>query len=272
MLGLILLGVVLLLLIAIIAAPWFGILRYAELIHRDEHCWLDRKRLSDAYPALKTGDIVLFAPRLSLIPVLIQTRFTHVGMVVRRPCAECSRISRQNPNYLDPNHLDNLGLDNLDFDCIDCEILLAEASGGAPTGRLAAGYHLPDGVALTPLLARLRSYPGEAYLMRLAAPLSAEAGAQIDAAACALEGRPFAPPLQLLFGVLGDKKIAHCYNLVAELLTAAGLRTGAAPLNGLGAMSVPGAICRLGLESVPLFDAAGATIRYERPAKLLYDF
>lgn len=251
------------LLIAIIAAPWFGILRYAELIHQDEHCWLGRKRLSDAYPALQTGDIVLFAPRLSLIPALIQTRFTHVGVVVRRPCAECTRFSRQMPNHLD----------DLDFECIDCEILLAESSGGAPAGRLAADYYLPDGVTTTPLLARLRSYPGEAYLMRLAAPLSAEAGARIDAAACALEGRPFAPPLQMLFGFLGDKKIAHCYNLVAELLTAAGLKPdNAAPLNRLGAMSVPAAICRLGLESVPLFDAAGNACRYERPAKLLYDF
>jgi len=255
MVGLIVFGVVLLLLIAIILLPWLAGAQLVEWVVRDGHRRYSRLRVSDAYSSLRTGDIVLFATHASMIPILTRSQFTHAGVVVRRRCGGCPP------------------------DCIDCEVLIAEATGGVPDGQLAAGYQLPAGVSLSPLLPRLKLYPGGTYLMRLATPLPPAAEVALAAAAAARVGRPFASPLQLIGGVLRGAPADHCFGLVGELLGAVGLQRappapgGApAPLCAAGAIGIQRAICALGeAGGSRLLAADGAAVLYRPTVELVYD-
>jgi len=256
MIMLIAFGAILLLLIAIILLPWLAGAQLVEWVVRDGHRRFARARVSEAYSSLRTGDIVLFASHASMIPILTRSQFTHAGMVVRRRCGGCPP------------------------DCIDCEILVAEATGGIPDGQLAAGYQLPAGVSVSPLLPRLKLYPGDAYLMRLAAPLPAGVEAALNAAVASRVGRPFASPFQLVTAVLSGTPANHCFSLVGELLGAAGLRRAPAvpgeapvPLCAAGAVGVQRAICALGGagDAAHLVAADGATVRYRPTVQLVYD-
>jgi hypothetical protein len=256
MVGLIAFGVILLLLIAIILLPWLAGAQLIEWVVRDGHRRYSRLRVSDAYSSLRTGDIVLFATHASMIPIFTRSQFTHAGMVVRRRCGGCPP------------------------DCIDCEVLIAEATGGVPDGQLAVGYQLPAGVSLSPLLPRLKLYPGGTYLMRLATPLPPGAEAVLATAAASRVGRPFAPPLQLINAVLRGAPADHCFGLVGELLGTIGLQRAPAapggapaPLCAAGAIGVQRAICALGEvgDAAHLVATDGAAVLYRPTVELVYD-
>lgn len=272
MLALILLGAVLLALIAVLLFPWAAGARLAGYCAQEGRYRYDRARVSALYPRLRTGDILLFTARASLIPIATGSQFNHAAMVVRRPGPGCGARCRRAGS-----------------DCIDCEVLVAEVSGGISDGKLAEGYTLPAGVVVSPLLARLKYYPGSAYVMRLAAEsgagLSERSAAAIERALAALMGRPFDPPASILLATLLGQPTFHCYGLVAQLVDAAlrgvseseydsrsdSVSDSGVPL-GLGSASVLGVVpAVVALQGAPLVDADGARYRYRPIVEVLYD-
>ena len=89
MLALILLGAVLLALIAVLLFPWAAGARLAGYCAQEGRYRYDRARVSALYPRLRTGDILLFTARASLIPIATGSQFNHAAMVVRRPGPGC---------------------------------------------------------------------------------------------------------------------------------------------------------------------------------------
>jgi hypothetical protein len=275
MLALILLGAVLLALIAVILFPWVAGTQLADYCSQEGNYRYDRARISALYPHLRTGDILLFAARASLIPIATQSQFTHAAMVVRRPSARCGRECRA-------SHLrDAPGAPapRARPDCIDCEVLIAEVSGGVGDGKLAEGFVLPAGVVISPLLARLKYYPGTAFVMRLEGEsdqygvprrgLSSRAADAIERALAERLGRPFDPPASILLSTLLGQPAFHCYGLVSQLIDAALRSEGAPPLSSASVLGVVPAV--VGLQGVPLVDAEGARYRYRPIVEVLYD-
>lgn len=268
MLTLILLGAVLLALIAVLLFPWVAGSRLAGYCAQEGRYRYGRARISELYPRLQTGDILLFAARASLIPILTQSQFTHAALVVRRPGPRCGPQCRGG---------------RAARDCIDCDVLVAELSGGIGDGKLADGFSLPAGAVLSPLLPRLKCYPGTAYLMRLApgagapgAPEgegAAEPGAgpaaAIEAAVAARLGRPFAHPASILLAALLRRPTFHCYGLVSQLIDAALRREDAPPLSSASVLGVVPAV--EALQGAPLLDAGGARYSYRPLVEIVYD-
>ena len=276
MLALILLGAVLLALIAVLLFPWAAGAQFAGYCAQEGRYRYGRARVSALYPRLRTGDLLLFTARASLIPIATESQFTHVAMVVRRPGPHCGPRCQRRDGPGAPS-----------ADCIDCEVLVAEVSGGIVDGKLAEGYTLPAGVVVSPLLTRLKYYPGTAYVMRLAgdsgAGLSERSTASIESTLAALMGRPFDPPASILLATLLGQPTFHCYGLVAQLVEAAlraapesesESRRGAdsgSPL-GLSGASVLGVVpAVVALQGAPLVDADGARYRYRPLVEILYD-
>ena len=142
------------------------------------------------------------------------------------------------------------------------EAALTESGHGIPAD--VPGRALSDvgtGVITTPLLARLKTYPGSIYLMRLRAPLSPETAAAVAAAARARAGTEYPSEADLVVSTLlarpSPAPKMTCYEYVAELMRAARL-PGAPPVTSM---------IRAG-EEVRALSGAGP---YEPICELLYD-
>jgi len=285
MLVLILLGAVLLALIAVLLFPWVAGSRFSDYCAQEGRHRYGRARISTLYPHLRTGDILLFSARASLIPIATQSQFTHAAMVVRRPGPRCGAQCRQQwGGALGPEPGSALTAPapapGAAHDCIDCDVMIAEVCGGISDGKLAEGFMLPAGAVLSPLLARLKYYPGAAYVMRLSridnlsSSLSHEAAAAIDSALSARLGRPFAPPASIMLATLLGQPTFHCYGLVSQLVDAALRRAdaaseGAPPLSSESVLGVVPAVAAL--QNAQMVDASGARYVYRPLVEILYD-
>lgn len=205
--------------------------------------------VSDLYPELKTGDIVLFAPQVTILSPFTKSMFTHASLVLRerRTCAA-------------------------NDDGLDDAISIIETSLGTPLGVVAPDFSIPSGVAITPFLSKLKHYPGPAYVMQLRRPLSAAQEQAILNAAYKMLGDPYPSLGQGVSDVIRGRPTPHCYQLVATLLHAAGLETAAGPsLSGLSPLSVCDTIRGLTDEKNYLVAKAGEICRYSPLTEVLYN-
>ncbi len=198
-----------------------------------------RAMVSDAYPGMKTGDIILFvatthSPANSM---LTQTFFSHAGVLMRE--GELVYISEAQP-----------GLE-----------LMPDPA------RPRAEIHMGRGAELTPLLIRLKYYTGVPYLVRLssALPPPVAEGLKRRAEALRRERYPYPTLAQIALGVLGWRtRSRHCFQHVAHLLDGAGLIPGGT-LGSAGFVDVCREVCSLPGRCLSF----GLT--YEPPVQLVYN-
>lgn len=214
-----------------------------------------RRRLSELYDRLRTGDLLLFASATNLC--YAGTFFSHAAVVVRKS----DLAGRADP-----------GAEDL--------VYVAESTAGAPvtprdpTARgslgLGATARAARGAGLTPLLPRLRWYTGSVYVSRLDPPLDPAAAAALAAAAAERvpypgEGAALAGLAREALGAPPSSGSRHCFAHVAHLLAAAGLRAG--ELRAAGFAGVCRAVCAL-----PGARAAPGEPAYAEPELVVYDF
>jgi hypothetical protein len=240
-------ALVLLVLALTVAAVFVGLYRLTEYnaLHRTVRA--PRYRLSELYPALKTGDLVLFvaATHSPANSVLTQTFFSHAGVLLR--AGELVYIAEAQP-----------GLE-----------LMPATPAGAPNGRRGAECRMRRGADLTPMLTRLKFYTGLYYVLRLSRPLDAarEEALRREAERLCRERYPYPSVGQILRGLLGgESETRHCFQHVAHLLGVARLDPlGRPPLREAGFCEVCRELC--GIAGRPLPDG----YYYEPPAQIVYD-
>jgi hypothetical protein len=229
-------------LIVVIAAAVPAVLLARILRHSEAHRVVRAPRacISDIYPHLRTGDVLLFASasHLPSNSAFTGTFHSHAGMLLRAGGQVYSTESQAGTELMP-----------------------------APGGR---EYHMPSGAAGVPLLPRLKYYTGAVYVMRLAPPLTPAQEARVLAAAHAAHcaAHPYPTPAQLAAACLGFRPAArHCFQHVAHLLDAAGLTHpesgGAFAERGL--LRVCRDICALSGRPLPGGRAYGP------PIELVYD-
>jgi hypothetical protein len=190
------LGLLAVLILVVLAVPFYFVKRQFDYYEKRAWTIYPRALISEEYEKLCTGDLILFSP-LVTIPIISVTtlhELTHVGMVIREQTDIIPGLAR---------------------------CLLTETGGGVPPG-INPDYVLGPGVVVTPLLARLKNYPGRCYLMKLAQPLTAAAAAAIVTEAYAHVGEPYPKYLEFVTAVLAHRPLQHCYGFVADLLAAGG--------------------------------------------------
>lgn len=239
-----------LLLIIITVVPWMIILRQTEYYKNDWALRYGRVLVSDLYPELRTGDIVLFAPQATILSPFTKSMFTHASLVLRE------RRAREDP---------------LD-DGLSDAISIVETSLGTPPGVVAPDFSIPSGVAITPFLSKLKYYPGPAYIMRLREPLSAAQERAIIETAYRMQGDPYPSLSQGAFDIICGRPTPHCYQLVATLLHAGGLETAAGPsLCEHSALSVCDTIRGLSGGKKHLVSRDGTHYRYAPLTEIMYN-
>lgn len=205
-------GLLAVLILVMIAAPLYYAKRHTDYYTRRTWTRYPRTLISEEYERLQTGDLILFAPLvpIPIISAAMLHEMTHVGMVIRAASKS--------------THDERAASKSTHDECADLEFaqcLLAETGGGVPPGTI-PGYELDAGVVISPLLARLKTYPGCFYLMKLAQPLSAAAASAIATEAAACVGEPYPSNLEIAESLLARKPVRHCYGFVSDLLAAAG--------------------------------------------------
>ena len=239
-----------LLLLIITVVPWTIILRQTEYYENDWPLRYDRVLISDLYPELRTGDIVLFAPQATILSPFTKSMFTHASLVLRE--------RRAREGILDD------GLSDI--------ISIVETSLGTPPGVVAPEFSIPSGVAITPFLSKIKYYPGPAYIMRLREPLSAAQERAIIDKAYRMQGDPYPSLSQGFFDAVRGRPTPHCYQLVATLLHVGGLETEAGPsLCEHSALSVCDTIRELSGGKKYLVSGDGARYRYAPLTEILYN-
>lgn len=232
----------LLALLAIVAGVFVGLHRMTEYNVMYATVRAPRSKVSDIYPALKTGDILLFvastcSPSNSF---LTQSFYSHAGVLVRE--GELVYLSETQPGL---------------------EIM------PDPKAPATDDLRLSRGAVLSPLLTRLKYYTGTYYLVRLATPLDVAREELLKAEAERLQRvqYPYPTLLQILLGIVGRKTATrHCFQHTAHLLDVARLTPKTvAPLADSGFVDVCRAVT--GLPGWPLRGG----YRYLRPVQLLYD-
>lgn len=197
-----------------------------------------RAYMSEIYPHLKTGDILLFRG-ISPLPHRYVTGalFEHAAVLLRE--GELIYISEIEPGgaRLMP-----------DPDTPGTEI------------------HMAPGVNSTPLLARVKYYNGIIYVMRLSRALDVGRERALKAAA---RGSCTYPSLlhgaaELALGLKTGTR--HCFQHVAHVVDAAGLTPAGAQFADAGFLEVCREICSLG-GGRPLSDG----YYYEPPVEIVYD-
>jgi len=231
--------VLVLVVVALAALPWAALALVARQSSRYPCLPAGRVKVSEAYDALRTGDLLLFvgAAHNIVSAAATQEYFSHGAFVLREGDL----------------------------------VYTSEASMGAhlcaAPGHPGPRHHsLAPGAALAPLLPRVKNYNGLCFLLRLeGAGLGAarEAAVKAEADRLAAAAHPYPTPLQAAAALLGwPVKARHCFQHVAHLLEVAGLASGLGEAGLLGA-------CRevCGISGKEL---AGGR-RYSPPLLLVYD-
>lgn len=234
-------SVIVLVLALTAALAAIGLFRMAEYCRRHGAVRAPRCRVSDIYDLLKTGDLLLFVASTHSLTnsVFTQTFYSHVGVLLRE--GEIVRVSESQPG---------LGL-------------------MPDPARPGADRLMHRGADLTPLLTRLKYYPGDCYVLRLSRPLDSEREEALRRRAAALsrEEYPYPGKAQLVLGFFGwATESRHCFQHVAHLLDSAGLGPlDRGPLSEAGFTGVCREICELPGRPLP------GGYSYAPPLQLVYD-
>ena len=233
-------AIVLLTIALTVALVFIGLYRMAEYNVMYRTVWTPRVRMSEIYPHLKTGDVILFAaathsPANSM---LTQTFHSHAGVLVRE--GELVHLSESQTGV---------------------EIM------PGPDGT---ALFMDNGAVLSPLLTRLKYYTGVYYVMRLSRGLDAarEAAVKREAARLRRAHYPYPSLLQILRGMMGGRSASrHCFQHAARVLDAGGLTPTDrdAPLEDAGFVGVCREICSLPGRPLP------GGLHYEPPVQIVYD-
>lgn len=236
--------VILIIIILSVIWPYVIIIRMLEYNNKFTTIRLPRAKISDIYPHLKTGDILLFAAATQ-IPMqcgISKDFYSHTGMILRE------------------GEL----------------VYVTEAQIGAelmPNPNIpGTDYHLKIGTTVSPLLTRLKFYTGQVCVMRLSRSLDFDREQIIKSVTDKLHNEVYAYPTikqVLSHKLLGNRNIKarHCFQHVAHLLDSIGLtpldrRT---PFADAGFVKCCNDICVLSGRSLP------DNYYYEDPIQIIYD-
>ncbi len=203
-----------------------------------------RIKISDAYPHIKTGDIILFIASAhdytnSIFTVLM---FSHIGIVVEKKGLN-GRLS----------------------------LYISESTQGTEvmpdTNDPEIEYMSSAGSTMTPLLTRLKHYVGQMFLMSLSAPLDPGRKEKLVETAENSVGYPYPNALQGIAGALKIRTSSrHCYEHVAFILDESDLSPlGSKGLYNEGFLGTAHAVANLHEKSLP------DNYHYFPPKKILYD-
>jgi hypothetical protein len=240
--ALVLACLMLLVLLVVVAGAFVGLHRMAEYNVMYATVRAPRIKISDAYSALKTGDVLLFVASTGSPSNLFLTQsfYSHAGVVVRE--GELVYISEAQPGL---------------------EIM------PDPAAPATSDLRMSRGAVLSPLLTRLKYYTGAYYVMRLNAPLDPPREELLKQEAERLQRVQYPYPTlgQIVLGIVGRKTATrHCFQHAAHVLDSALLTPlGAPPFASAGFLDVCRAIT--GLPGRPLRGG----YQYLEPVQLLYD-
>jgi hypothetical protein len=234
-------AVVLLVVVIAVAFPYLVLVRIMEHSRTYLAVRAPRAKVSEAYPHLKTGDILLFvsASHLPTNSGLCQTYFSHAAMLTREGDLVYTSEAQMGTELM-PN----------------------------PPG---ADYRMKKGAASAPMLTRVKHYPGSVYVMRLSRALDPPRERRLKAAADQLHADGYAYPSasQAFFAAVLGRKVAarHCFQHIAHLLDEVGLTPldREAPLADSGFLRVCREVCGLASRALP------DGYYYEPPVELVYD-
>jgi len=223
----------------------FTLRQHARFYDKWAEVRFERALISEAYPRMKTGDLILFSAAghdCVMGGLGINELFTHAAVIV----------NKEDPGgVVKPYISETMG---------DGCYLLREVE--KRTGK--GGFQMP-------LLARLKDYPGNLFYMELDRALDAATEGAIRRAADRSLGHPYPSKLGLFLNFLGFRESAgrrghsrHCFSHVAAILNGVGLHPRGAPISGVGS-DIARAIPRL------FRDELENPARYRRPVSLLYD-
>lgn len=214
--ALVLASLILLLMVATVFVVFLGLYRTVQYMGRFNAVRAPRRKLSDIYHLLKTGDLVFFvaSTHSPVNSAVTQTFFSHVGVLLRE--GELVYVS------------ESTGRGELMPDFASSSDLL-----------------LNHGANLTPLLTRLKYYAGDCYVASLARALSSGQDSRLKELAerAALEEVPYPSLWHAILALLGrGPHSRHCFQHVAYLLDRVGVTRG---LSGEGFVGVCDAVCGL---------------------------
>lgn len=182
--------------LALIAVLILIVVTYYKLMqHSRKHCKKRHRKVlvSEAYPQMKTGDIILYLAHAAhpVIAIALGELYTHGGFVVETP--------------------QGVGISEATYD-----EELAPAPGGA--------IEMPNHATIVPALLRLKHYRGTSFWMRLSRPLGPDQA--LAAGALAAEENPY-PGLAALaaFTALGVNigPGRNCFEHISWILGGLGL-------------------------------------------------
>lgn len=218
-----------------------------------------RVRISQLYPEIKTGDIILYASAAQgfVNGIVTHTYFSHCGMAIRDEAPpdaappDAGPPDAGAPKKGAPEEEDPLPM-----------VYVSEGQPGtkfmpAPGGGFA---RMRAGTATVPFLARLKYYTGVCYIMRLSRPLAPDREAAVKAAARA--PHPYSTLTEFVAEMfVGGGGSRHCFQHVAHLTRLAGLVRGPFP----GLVEVCREVCDMYRRGLP------DGYRYEPPVQIVYD-
>lgn len=217
------------LLLIIILLTWVC-LRHRDSCNKILSTRYPRSLISTIYPTIKTGDILLFTPTVSysLTSSYFGKKFVHMGLVVE-DAAGTLLIAETTPF----RHLDIVPQEN--------------------------------GMLLVPLLATVKLYSGNVSILQLRRRLRRRQVRAIYAAAAAAVGTPYPTFKETITTLIRGGKHVHCYDIVANLLSAGGIDIPPA----LGTLALYDYLTNL--PSMDLKDRNGALVEYAAIRDIVYD-
>ena len=235
--------IILLIVVLAVAFPYIILVRIMEYNQMYITVRTPRAKISEIYPHLKTGDMLMFvsASHLPANSGLSQTFFSHAAMLMREGDLIYTSEAQMGTELM-PNP------DRPDTD-----------------------YHMKKGAASAPMLTRVKFYTGNTYVMRLSRALDSARERLLKATADRLHsvGHAYPTARQALAAVvLGRRAPArHCFQHVAHILDEVGLTplNRSTPLADSGFLQVCRDVC--GLANCALPDG----YCYEPPIELVYD-
>ena len=198
---------VVLLVIVLVIAPWVFLFKNVGNFYSNTWSKSSRALLSNIYDSLDTGDLILFTPHVSNpgITSFLQIKYSHIAMVIR----DSGRNTTRDQVIDDP---DTFAIDGL---------YLSETGQALAQGIIAPEYYLKQGVNMTPLLARLKLYPGSIFIMKLIKKLTEPQKNAIILAAKDRFNIPYPSIPQIMVSAVLSRPVPHCFNHVIALMHAA---------------------------------------------------
>lgn len=235
--------IILLIIVIAITIPYALLVRIMEFnqMYLTMHTYT--ARISEIYPLIKTGDIILYVSTCHLPSHsgMAQTFFSHIGILMREGdlvyTSETSSGSELMPNPDKPG----------------------------------THYYMAKGASVSPLLTRMKFYQGSIYIMQLSHALDPIRENIIKSTSdnlCMIKyPYPTLAQTVITFATGAKSKSRHCFQHVAHILDEAGLTpiNRTTPLADAGFIKVCADVCEL--PNVPLPDG----YYYKPPIHIIYD-